>query len=84
MATLKASIPSTSRVDADVTIELRQQRSGSVDVVAKGNGRKARLFRITSRNNRAGKQGVVIFGHKADALAALGFEVVNGRVAIAS
>lgn len=84
MATLKASVPTVSRLDTDVTVELREQRSGSVDVIVKGNGRKARLIRILGRNNRDGKVGCIAFGHKADALAALGFEVVNNRVAVAS
>ena len=80
MATLKTTVAQ----NADLTVELREQASGSVDVIVKDNGRKARLFRILGRSNNASKRGSIAFGRKADALAAMGFQVVDGRVAIAS
>ena len=85
MATLKTSI----RKNAEVTLELREQPTGSVDLIVKGtdaNGkaRRARIVRVLGARNKPGKVGTLHFGRKGAILRALGFQTVDGRVAFAA
>lgn len=68
-----------------VEVFLRPTRSGSIDVVAKGNGKQARIVRILGSKNKAAKVGCLTFGRKASSLRALGFQVgPRGRVAFSA
>jgi len=75
--------------DRYVEIFLRVTDSGSVDVVVEGEdmegqNRRARVMRILSRRNKAGKVGTFTWGRKGSSLRALGFQTVGGRLAQAS
>ena len=85
MATLKMSV----RLDVSRTLELREQPTGSVDLIVKGtdaNGkaRRARIVRVLGARNKPGKVGTLHFGRKGAILRALGFQTVDGRVAFAA
>ena len=76
----------TRTVSEPVAVEifLRKNPTGSVDVVAKGAGRQARIIRILGTRNRAAKVGCLTFGRKSAALRAMGFQTAGrGRVAFA-
>ena len=85
MTTMSLRATRTVTSVVDVELFLRKNATGSVDLVAKGGGRQARIIRVLGTRNKAEKVGTLHFGRKADALREMGFQIgPRGRVAFAA